>query len=101
MYNSFFQQPYTTYTREDSLLVTYLSDNGFRGDNQDNDIIILNKLADSLIQYDSYYKDILNKREVYWIIDKSKNVLHGPLSKEYFYDKKKELNISEQMIYIK
>lgn len=103
LYNSFFLQPRdkTTHTGKDSFLVTYLSSRGFKGDNQDNDIMILDKLADSLIQHDSYYRDILDKKEVYWLIDKSKNILHGPFNKEYFYDKKKELHIDEQMIYFK
>lgn len=55
------------------------------------------KEADSILKHDPYYKLIFTHKINYWIIvNKSKEVL-GPLTKEEYQSKRKELNIPESV----
>ena len=55
------------------------------------------KIADSIINNDSYYKKLLANKYNYWIIYAIKDSLIGPLNKEEFLQKRNEMKIPEYL----
>lgn len=65
--------------------------------NSSKDIQISWSIADSLINNDPYYKKIFANEINYWIIYNPKDTLIGPLTKEEYIVKRKELKIPEDL----
>lgn len=55
------------------------------------------KLADSLIHYNTLYKNIFKRQLNYWIIDKRRNQLLGPYNQDEYFKKKSLLNIKLEL----
>lgn len=54
-------------------------------------------VTDSIFNNQSYYKKLFMYEYNYWIIQKVNDSLIGPLTKEEFLSKSKEMNISERL----
>lgn len=50
-------------------------------------------VADSILDNSSYYKSIFSHNRNYWIISIKVNKIYGPLTKQEFAIRKKELNV--------
>lgn len=61
--------------------------------NSETEVIQSEKEADSILKNDPYYKSILAHKINYWIIVISSNQMLGPLTKQEYEKKRKELNI--------
>ncbi len=54
----------------------------------------IDKFADSIISHNTYHKELLTPKKInYYIIDKDKDSVLGPLTKEEFEKVKKEKSI--------
>lgn len=65
--------------------------------NSSQDIQISWAIADSLIKNDPFYKKIFANEVNYWIIYNPKDTLIGPLTKEEYKVKRKELKIPDDL----
>lgn len=65
--------------------------------NSSEDLIIGRSIADSLIKNDPYYKKIFANEVNYWIIYNPQDTLIGPLTKEEYLEKRRELNIPDEL----
>jgi hypothetical protein len=61
------------------------------------DQLFFEKMADSIIKNNPLYNKMYHKNVNYWIINKSRKVILGPLSKNEYLKKKKEIGISEKL----
>ncbi len=59
----------------------------------------LGKIASKIIKEDSYFKEMFSRKINYYIIDKQKQEVYGPFSKENYLTKRKELKVSETLIF--
>lgn len=55
------------------------------------------KRADSILRNNEYYKKIFASKINYWIISHTMDSVIGPLNKEEFLQKKKELNVPSNL----
>jgi len=55
------------------------------------------RIADSLIMYDPYYRKIFAHKINYWIISHKNKQIYGPLTEEEYYHKRKDLNVSREL----
>lgn len=65
--------------------------------NTQEDIMISQAVADSLIHNDPYYIKIYSRKENYWIIINALDTLIGPLTKEEFLIKRKEYHVPDKL----
>ncbi len=54
-------------------------------------------IADSIIKKDSYYQKIFSRPINYWIISHQLDSMFGPLSKEEYLQKRKELGVPKEL----
>lgn len=54
-------------------------------------------VADSLMTYDTYFKNVFSNSVNYYIIDIKKEILYGPFDLNEFNAKKKQLNINTKL----
>lgn len=54
-------------------------------------------IADSIIKHDPYYQKIFSRPINYWIISHKVDSMFGPLSKEEYFQKRKELGVPEEL----
>jgi hypothetical protein len=59
----------------------------------------LNKIANQIIQKESFFKNMLSRKINYFIIDKKKQIVFGSFSINEYMHKRKELNIPESLIF--
>lgn len=59
----------------------------------------LGRIASKIIKEDSYFKEIFSRKINYYIIDKQKQEVYGPFSKENYLTKRKELKISQTLVF--
>lgn len=65
--------------------------------NSKKDIFESEKVADSILKANSFYKKIFANKINFWIIDNKRKILFGPLSKQEYENKRIELNIPENI----
>ncbi|KQS24674.1 hypothetical protein ASG33_23205 [Dyadobacter sp. Leaf189] len=65
--------------------------------NSTNDRIESERVADSLILNDPYYKSIFANTTNYWIISHQNKTMYGPLTKEEYFRKRKELKVPDEL----
>jgi len=58
---------------------------------------IYDKKADSILKYDPQYRNLFNGEYYYWIIDVNLNLHIGPMSKQNYELKFKEMKIPEKL----
>lgn len=56
-----------------------------------------NKIADSLIKNEAYYKKMFTNKFNYWIICVAKDSIIGPLNKDEYFIKRSEMNIPSSL----
>lgn len=61
------------------------------------DVIVLQKVADSILMYDPYYIKIFSNKINFWIIINKSHELIGPLTEEEYHTKSKELSIPDDL----
>ncbi|CAG5074760.1 hypothetical protein DYBT9623_05448 [Dyadobacter sp. CECT 9623] len=66
-------------------------------DNSEKDVQESHHIADSVIRYDPYYKQIFARKINYWIISHKNKQTYGPLTEEEYYRKRKELNVPQEL----
>lgn len=59
----------------------------------------LGKIASKIIKEDPYFKEMFSRKINYYIIDKQKQEVYGPFSKENYLTKRKELKVSETLVF--
>ncbi|CAM3958858.1 Lipoprotein [Flavobacterium branchiophilum] len=59
----------------------------------------LGKIASKIIKEDPYFKEMFSRKINYYIIDKQKQEVYGPFSKENYLTKRKELKVSETLFF--
>jgi hypothetical protein len=64
--------------------------------NTSEDIKKGEEIADSIIKNNPFHKKVFSLKKVYWIIEIKNNLLIGPLSKDEYDLKRKELKLSEE-----
>jgi len=81
----------------DTINYKLFTERGASDKNTSNDIQISWAIADSLINNDPYYKKIFVNEVNYWIIYNRKDTLMGPLTKQEYIAKRKELKIPDNL----
>ncbi|WP_439555633.1 hypothetical protein [Dyadobacter sp.] len=66
-------------------------------DNSTNDRIESERVADSLILYDPYYKRIFAHTTNYWIISHQNKAMFGPLTREEYFRRRNELKVPDEL----
>jgi hypothetical protein len=61
------------------------------------DFSVLEKSADSILKHDPYYLKIFSSKINFWIIVSKSHELIGPLTKDEYQAKRKELNIPDDL----
>ena len=59
----------------------------------------LSIIVSKIVKEDPYFKEMFSRRENYYIIDKQKQEVYGPFSKETYVTKRKELKVSETLVF--
>ena len=62
-----------------------------------NSSVLEDKYVDSIMHIDFNIKKMMKNKENYYIIDKIKHVVHGPLTKNEFIKKSEALHISDKL----
>jgi hypothetical protein len=65
--------------------------------NTSEDIESSKIIADSLIKHNPYYQSIFSRKFNYWIVCHKNDSLYGPLSKEEYLQKRKELVVPKNL----
>jgi hypothetical protein len=58
-----------------------------------SDVLTANKVADSILANDIYYKKLFSRTRNYWIVDKGKNILYGPFDFKGLESERKNLGV--------
>jgi hypothetical protein len=59
----------------------------------------LGKIASKIMKEDFYFKEMFSRKINYYIIDKVEQEVYGPFSKEKYLIKRKELKVSETLVF--
>jgi hypothetical protein len=81
----------------DSVNYKMFFERGASDQNSSADMHISRSIADSLIKNDPYYQKIFANEVNYWIIYNPKDTLIGPLTKEEYMIKRKEMKIPDDL----
>ena len=65
--------------------------------NTSEDIKKGEEITDSIINNDPFHKKVFSLKKVFWIIKVKSNLLLGPLSKDEYEFKRKELKLSQEL----
>jgi hypothetical protein len=65
--------------------------------NSEDDMIESERVADSLIQNDLYYKKLFTNKLNYWIVSHKHKKMYGPLTKIEYVAKRKELKVPDDL----
>ncbi|MFN3444662.1 MAG: DUF3997 domain-containing protein [Bacteroidia bacterium] len=92
-----FNKENSPFTRQaikaDSNFYKLLKSKGVTDQNSLDDTNIIQTIVDSVFRADTFYIKLFSSTENYWLIDKKKNIRFGPLTKQEFNNKSRELNI--------
>lgn len=66
-------------------------------ENTSEDIKKGEEITDSIINNDPFHKKVFSLKKVFWIIKVKSNLLFGPLSKDEYEFKRKELKLSQEL----
>ena len=86
-----------TFRSGDSVIHRKLYSLGFNNKNSINDKKILTTLSDSIFRANDYLKQLVNQKEIYYIISKRDHKIYGGFDKIEFLNKRKKENVSNQL----
>lgn len=66
-------------------------------ENSDEDMNLTDKIADSILHNDPYYKKVFSSKENYWIISHKNECIYGPLTRSEYKEKRAELKVPNSL----